>query len=69
MLAGVSQTLHFRAQGKTLSANVWPTGTTEPQGWMAHADDPTFTTGQVGIRVYEQPATVITIKSFKAVKI
>jgi hypothetical protein len=49
-----------------LFAKVWPSGTTEPQNWMLVVDDQTFTTGQFGIRVLEQPTTVITITAFNA---
>jgi len=63
---GVAQTLRFRVFGTTLFAKVWPSATTEPQKWMLVADDHTFATGQFGIRVFEQPTTVITITSFNA---
>ena len=63
---GVVQTLRFRSLGTMLFAKVWPIGTTEPQNWMLIVDDQTFTTGQFGIRVFEQPTTVITITSFNA---
>jgi hypothetical protein len=65
--AGVAQTLRFLSLGTMLFAKVWPSGTTEPQNWMLVADDQTFTTGQFGIRVFEQPTTVITITSFTAI--
>jgi hypothetical protein len=64
--AGTAQTLRFQSLGTMLFAKVWPSGTTEPQKWMIIVDDQTFTTGQFGIRVLEQPATVITIMSFNA---
>ena len=66
--AGVLQRLRFSALGTTLSAKVWPNTANEPQDWMLTVDDHTFTTGRFGIRVVEQPATVITIISFNAVK-
>lgn len=62
--AGGAETLRFHSRGTMLSAKVWPTGTTEPQDWMVVVDDQTFTSGQFGIRVFEQPATVVTITSF-----
>ncbi len=65
--AGVAQTLRFRSLGTMLFAKVWPSDTTEPQNWMLVVDDQTFTTGQFGIRVFEQPTTVITITSFNAI--
>lgn len=64
--AGVSQTLRFRSLGTMLFAKVWSSGTPEPQNWTIVIDDQTFTTGQFGIRVFEQPTTVITITSFHA---
>ena len=64
--AGVMQTLRFRSIGAMLSAKVWPSGTPEPQKWLLMTNDNTFSTGQFGIRVSEQPTTVITIMSFNA---
>jgi len=65
--AGVTQTIRFRSVGAMLFAKVWPSGTPEPQKWLIITDN-TFTTGQFGIRVSEQPTTVITITSFNATK-
>ncbi len=65
--AGVAQTLRFRSLGTMLFAKVWPSATTEPQNWMLVVDDHAIPTGQVGIRVFAQPATVITITSFNAI--
>ena len=64
---GVAQTLRFRAIGTTLFAKVWPSATAEPQNWMLVTDDHTFPSGQFGIRVFEQPTTVISITSFIAI--
>jgi len=63
--AGVAYTLRFRSLGTVLSAKVWPSATAEPQKWLV-VDDHTFPTGQFGVRVLEQPTTVITITSFSA---
>ena len=63
--AGTEQTIRFRSVGAMLFAKAWPGGTTEPQKWLVITDN-TFTTGQFGIRVSEQPATVILITSFNA---
>ena len=63
---GVAQKLRFRSFGTTLFAKVWPNNKNEPNDWMITADDHSFTTGQFGIRVLEQPATVISITSFSA---
>jgi serine/threonine protein kinase len=65
--AGVAQTLRFRSLGTMLFAKAWPSGATEPQNWMVFTDDITFSNGQFGIRVFEQPTTVITITSFSAI--
>jgi hypothetical protein len=64
--AGVAQTLRFRLVGTMLSAKVWPSNTPEPQNWMIITNDPALSTGQFGIRVLEEPTTVITIQSFNA---
>jgi hypothetical protein len=48
---GVSYTVHFRAVGSTLFANVWASSGSEPSGWMLTATDDTFTSGYCGIRI------------------
>ena len=63
--AGVSYTIHFRAVGSTLSANVWASSGTEPTGWMATATDTSLTSGYCGMRFLPQGAT-ITVTSFLA---
>lgn len=63
--AGVVQNIRFRAVGAMLFAKAWPNGTTEPQKWLVVTDN-TFTTGMFGIRVSEQPTTMVTITSFNA---
>jgi hypothetical protein len=64
--AGIAQTLRFRSVGVMFFAKVWPSNTTEPEGWTLVASDTTFSAGQCGIRVFVQPATVITVLSFEA---
>jgi hypothetical protein len=64
--AGVTQTLRFRSVGTMLLVNAWPGNMPEPQNWMLIANDSSLPTGQFGIRVHEQPTTVITILSFNA---
>lgn len=63
---GVPQQLRFRSFGSTLFAKVWPNNQKEPKGWTITADDHSFTTGQFGIRVVEQSATVISITLFSS---
>jgi serine/threonine protein kinase len=62
---GDVQTLRFHSFGTKLLAKVWPKDEKEPD-WMITVDDPTFSTGRFGIRVSEQPTTVITITHFTA---
>jgi hypothetical protein len=58
--------LRFRAVGAMLFARAWQQDMPEPTTWMLNATDPTFTTGQIGIRVLVQDTTVIKINSFLA---
>lgn len=66
---GVNYTLRFQAQGTTLSAKVWRTGTPEPNHWMSTVTDDTFASGQAGIRVVLRQGVIITIHSFQATTI
>src|SRR6266571_1871361 len=61
-----SYTIRFNANGTTLSAKAWQTGTTEPADWMVTATDSTFASGQCGIRTHQQSGTITTITSFQA---
>jgi len=61
---GTMYSLRFQAIGAMLFAKAWPVGTTEPTNWMLNITDTTLTTGQAGIRVLLQKATVATITSF-----
>jgi len=63
--AGVSYSIHFRAIGSTLSANVWPASGSEPDTWMLTTSDSTFSSGNAGMRLLPQGGT-ITITSFRA---
>jgi streptogramin lyase len=63
--AGSSYTVHFRAVGSTLTANVWATSGSEPSGWMATASDSTLTSGYCGMRFLTQSGTA-TVTSFQA---
>ena len=64
-VTGMLYTLHFRVQGSTLTANVWPASGTEPSGWMATATDRSLTSGSCGMRFLTQNGTA-TVTSFLA---
>ena len=61
-----SYIIRFHANGTTLSAKAWQTGTLEPANWMVTATDSTFSSGQCGIWTYQQGGTSATITSFQA---
>lgn len=63
---GVAYTLHFRTVGTTIFANVWRSGTVEPNHWMVTVTDASFTIGQAGVRVVLKNGIVINILSFVA---
>ena len=63
--AGTAYTIHFRAVGSTLTANVWAASGAEPSGWMVTASDSTFTSGYCGMRFLTQNGTA-TVTSFLA---
>jgi hypothetical protein len=63
--AGTSYTIHFRAVGSTLTANVWASSGIEPSGWMVTVSDSTFTSGNCGMRFLTQSGTA-TVTSFQA---
>jgi len=63
--AGTSYTLHFRAVGSTLTANVWASSESEPSVWMVTASDSTLTAGYCGMRFLTQNGTA-TVTSFQA---
>jgi len=63
--AGSSYTIHFRAVGSTLTANVWAASGSEPSGWMVTASDTTFPSGSCGMRFLTQSGTA-TVTSFQA---
>jgi streptogramin lyase len=64
-VAGTPYTIHFRAVGSTLTANVWAASGPEPTGWMVTATDTTFTTGYSGLRFLTGTGTA-TITAFQA---
>jgi streptogramin lyase len=63
--AGIAYTIHFRAVGSTLTANVWAATSSEPPGWMLTATDSAFTSGYAGMRFLTQTGTA-TVISFNA---
>jgi hypothetical protein len=63
--AGSSYSIHFRAVGSTLTANVWAASGSEPSGWMVTASDSTLTSGYCGMRFLTQSGTA-TVTSFQA---
>ena len=63
--AGTAYTIHFRAVGSTLTANVWPASGAEPSGWMVTATDTALTAGRCGLRFLTQAGTA-TITAFQA---
>jgi hypothetical protein len=63
--AGVAYTIHFRAVGSTLTANVRAATSSEPAAWMLTATDNTFTSGYAGSRFLTQTGTA-TVTSFTA---
>ncbi|HYX51016.1 MAG TPA: hypothetical protein VE843_14815, partial [Ktedonobacteraceae bacterium] len=65
--AGTSYSIDFSVVGTTLSANAWPTSTTEPAGWMATATDSSLVSGNCGLRIQLQSGITATITSFQAV--
>jgi hypothetical protein len=63
--AGASYTIHFRAVGSTLTANVWPASGSEPGTWMLSTTDSSLASGHAGMRILTQNGAA-TITSFKA---
>lgn len=63
--AGTSYTIHFRASGSTLTANVWATSGTESSGWMLSATDSSLVAGYCGLRVLTQTGA-LSMTSFLA---
>jgi hypothetical protein len=64
--AATAYTIHFQVVGTTLSANVWPAGTTEPSGWMATATDSALASGYAGLRMQVLGGSTLSISAFKA---
>jgi len=65
-MPGTSYTVLFSIVGTTLSASVWPTGTTPPGSWMVTATDSSLSSGSCGLLAYLQSGVKATITSFLA---
>jgi streptogramin lyase len=63
--AGTSYTIHFRAVGANLTANIWLASSSEPSTWMLTATDTTFASGFAGMRILTNAGTA-TVTSFQA---
>jgi hypothetical protein len=63
--AGTSYTIHFRAVGANLTANIWVASGSEPSTWMLTATDTTFASGFAGMRILTNAGTA-TVTSFQA---
>ncbi len=63
--AGVAYTIHFRAVGSTLTANVWASSGSESSGWMVSTSDSSLSSGYCGIRFLTQTGT-LTVTAFLA---
>jgi streptogramin lyase len=66
--AGTSYTIHFRAVGTTLEANVWASSGTEPSGWMVSTTDSSLSSGYCGMRFLTQSGVTATVTSFRALR-
>ena len=64
--ASTSYTVRFKVTGRTLSARVWQTSSSEPSKWMVSATDSSFTSGNCGIVIYLQNGVTAKITSFRA---
>lgn len=64
---GQYDSIHFQLTGNVLSANAWPLGQDEPDGWMVQYTDAANLitgTGQFGISTTPQPGDTVTYDSF-----
>jgi transcriptional regulator with XRE-family HTH domain len=62
----ISYTIRFRVIGANLWAKVWPTASSEPDGWMATTHDSSFTEGFCGLRIQVRYGATATVTSFQA---
>jgi outer membrane protein assembly factor BamB len=65
---GTSYTILFSVVGATLSASVWPTGTTPPGTWMLSVTDSTLSSGTCGLLAYLASGVGANISAFQAVQ-
>ncbi len=63
---GVLYNIDFRAVGAMLFVSAWRSGTTQPTNWMIVTTDNSLLSGQAGIRVVVEDATVVNITAFTA---
>ncbi len=63
---GTTYWLRFQIVGTTLSASVWPNGSSEPAGWLASATDATFAAGYAGLRAQLASGTTVSYRSLSA---
>jgi streptogramin lyase len=64
--AGTTYTLHFRAVGSTLTANVWVASNSEKSGWMVTANDSSLKSGRCGLRFAMGKNNKVTVYGFLA---
>lgn len=63
---GVNYTIRFRVVGNTLSARVWPTGTTEPANWMLSVTDHDIqVAGNGGLRPNLDQGVTLNVTAFQ----
>ncbi len=66
---GRSYTMLARIAGTGIAASVWPTGQTQPTGWMLTANDTSLASGYDGLRLIVQSGITISITSFLETKV
>jgi hypothetical protein len=65
---GTSYTVLFSIVGTTLSAKVWPTGSTPPGSWMLSTTDSSLSSGSCGLLMYLTSGIIADVSSFQAVQ-
>lgn len=63
---GGAYTLLFSVVGSTLSASVWPAGSTPPSSWMVTTTDTSLTSGMCGLHVVVQNGVTTSFNAFQA---
>jgi hypothetical protein len=67
--AGTSYTIRFQANGTSLAAKVWKTGTTEPTTWTMTATDSSFSSGSTGLRPLLKSGVIASYTSFASISL